>query len=156
MLNGSTYDSIEGVSLNGSNYELSFTGTGSNNTFNIYIDSVKIYSGNIDFSVSPATMSNLTNYGYSVSATIPDVTGMSLSEATAKLNAEGFFKLHTRYQNDAEVESGDVISQTPDAGSSSSYNSDTVITLIVSTGSGSGTENTESSETVEPEEEDYD
>ena len=156
VLNGSTYDSIDGVSLNGSNYELSFTGTGSNNTFNIYIDSVKIYSGTIDFSVSPPTMSNLTNYGYSVSATIPAVTGLSLADATAKLNAEGFFKLHTRYQNDAEVESGDVISQSPEAGSSSSYNSDTVITLVVSTGSGSGTENTEISETVEPEEEDYD
>ena len=157
VLNGSTYDSIEDVSLNGSNYELSFTGTGSNNTFKIYIDSVMIYSGDSDFSVSPATMSNLTNYGYSVSETIPDVTGQSLTDATAQLNAAGFFKLHTRYQNDPEVESGDVISQTPDAGSSSSYNSDTVITLIVSTGSGSGTESTEeSSETEGSEEIDYD
>jgi serine/threonine-protein kinase len=138
VLNGSTYDTIEGVSLDGSNYELSFTGTGSNNTFKIYIDSVMIYSGNIDFTVNPPAMSNLTNYGYSVSETIPDVTDMSLTEATETLNAAGFFKLHTRYQNDDSVPSGDVISQSPDAGSSSSYNSDTVITLIVSTGSGSG------------------
>ena len=157
VLNGSTYESIEDVSLNGRNYELSFTGSGSNNTFKIYIDSVLIYSGNIDFTASPPTMSNLTNYGYSVSETIPDVTGMSLTEATGTLNAAGFFKLHTRYQNDATVPSGDVISQTPEAGSSSSYNSDTVITLIVSTGSGSAVENTENGgEEETPEEEDYD
>ena len=142
VLNGSTYDSIDGVDLDGSNYELSFTGTGSNNTFKIYIDSVLIYSGNIDFTVSPPTMSNLTNYGFSVSETIPDVTGMSLTEASETLNAAGFFKLHTRYQNDNTVPSGDVISQTPEAGSSSSYNSDTVITLIVSTGGGFAEETT--------------
>ena len=149
VLNGSTYDTIEDVSLNGSNYELSFTGTGSDNTFKIYIDSVQIYSGNIDFTTSPPSMSNLTNYGYSVSESIPEVTGMSLTEATETLNAAGFFKLHTRYQNDSSVPSGDVISQTPEAGSSSSYNSDTVITLVVSTGAGSNQENTEPEENEE-------
>lgn len=145
VLNGSTYDSIDGVSLNGSSYELSFTGTGSGNSFKIYIDSVLIYSGDIDFSVSPPTISNLTNYGYSVSETIPEVTGMSLAGATETLNAAGFFKLHTRYQNDDSVASGNVISQTPEAGSSSQYNSDTVITLIVSTGPNSGSSEPDSS-----------
>ena len=133
VLNGSTYDSIDNVDLDGSNYELSFTGTGSSNSFKIYIDSVLIYSGNIDFTTSPPAMSNLTNYGYAVSDTLPDVTGMTLAEATETLNAAGFFKLHTRYQYDSDTPSGSVVSQSPEAGSSST--SDTVVTLVVSNGS---------------------
>ena len=136
VLNGSTYDVIEDVELDGSKYELSFTGTGEGNTFKIYIDSVLIYEGKIDFSASPPTVSNITNYGYSVSDTLPNVVGMSLTEATEELNAAGFFKLHTRYQNDSSYASGTVISQSP-RGGSSSYSSDTVITLVVSNGSSS-------------------
>ena len=136
VLNGNTYDVIEDVELDGSKYELSFTGTGEGNTFKIYIDSVLIYEGKIDFSANPPTVSNITNYGYSVSDTLPNVVGMSLTEATEELNAAGFFKLHTRYQNDSSYASGTVISQSPQGGSSS-YSSDTVITLVVSNGSSS-------------------
>ena len=51
--------------------------------------------------------------------------------------------------------SGNVISQTPEAGSSSQYNSDTVITLIVSTGPNSGASEPDSS-AEDAEEIDYD
>ena len=134
VLNGNTYDIIDDVDLDGSKYEISFTGTGSGNTFKIYIDSVLIYEGKIDFTDSPPTVSNLVNYGYTVSDTLPNVVGMSLTEATEELNAAGFFKLHTRYQNDYDYASGTVIDQSP-AGGSSSYSADTVITLVVSNGS---------------------
>ena len=156
VLNGNTYDTIEDVTLDGSSFEISFTGSGSDNSFSIYIDSVRIYSGTIDFSATPPSVSNLTNYGYAVSDTLPDVTGRSVDDATDELNAAGFFKVHTQYQSSSEYAYGTVISQSPQGGSSS-YDSSTVITLVVSSGSSShGQETTTGEGFVTSDEEDYD
>lgn len=154
-LNGSTYDVVDDVSLDGGSFEISFTGSGSDNSFNIYIDSVRIYSGKIDFSVTPPTVSNIKNYGYAVSDTLPDVTGKSLDDATEELSAAGFFKVQTRYQSSSEYSSGTVISQSPQGGSTS-YDGSTVITLVVSSGSSRSQETTEEEEFVTSDEEDYD
>ena len=155
VLNGNTYDTIEDVSLDGSSFEISFTGSGSNNSFSIYIDSVRIYSGDIDFTVTPPSVTNLKNYGYTVNETMPDVTGQSLDDAISELNAAGFFKINTKYQSDSAYAIDTVISQSPQSGAS--YDSSTVITLVVCSGSSSHNQEPSGGEDfVTSDEEDYD
>ena len=56
-----------------------------------------------------------------------------LARTLRALNAAGFFKLHTRYQNDSSVESGSVISQSPEP-SYGKIEKGSIIKLTVSQG----------------------
>ncbi len=136
MLNDNAYDMISDVKLDGSSYSLSFTGSGENNSFKIYVDSTLIYSGKIDFTTEPPKVSELTPYTYSNKETVPDVVGMSQSEAVERLKNFGFANVKIETQSSDTVFSGVVISQSPASSSSSQYQTSTVITLTVSEGPG--------------------
>jgi beta-lactam-binding protein with PASTA domain len=64
---------------------------------------------------------------------VPDVTGMSKSKATTKLEAAGF-KVSESYEFSSTVDSGDVSHQNPSAGGA--YPPKTVVTITVSQGAG--------------------
>ena len=64
--------------------------------------------------------------------TIPDVSGLSESDAQKRLEDEGFEKISSDFQYDDNVAEGDVISTTPAAGSKATK--DTDIKMIVSKG----------------------
>lgn len=133
-LNNNAYDSIADVSMNGGKYQLSFTGTGSNNAFKIYVDSVLICTGNIDFTTSPPSYSNVRNYQYSSKESIPNVVGYSESAAQSELRAKGFFKIRCSYECSDTVAKDIVISQNPQYDPSAQYSTGTSIELVISCG----------------------
>lgn len=134
FLNNNAYDSIDGVVLDGSSYTITYTGTGSSNPFKIYIDSVLIYSGNIDFSTTPPSISDLKSYDFAKKDYVPNVVGMSASDASAVLNAKSFTRVHTRYEASATVPEGFVISQSPAASETEAYSTDSMVTIVISSG----------------------
>lgn len=134
FLNNNAYDSISDVLLDGGSYSVSFTGTGASNPFKIFIDSVLIYSGNIDFTTSPPTISDLRQYEFAEKEIVPNVTGKEYTEAIDILSEAHFDRVHTRYEASDSVEPGIVITQSPEGGGSKTYSTDTVITLNISLG----------------------
>lgn len=136
-LNETAYDSIEGVSLNGESYQLSFTGSDKENSFKIFCDAVLIYTGDIDFTTTPPTFSNVHGYQLSTKASVPDVVGMTQSAAEAALAAAGFNKVRVITEVSDTVAEGLVISQSPIYSETAKYSTATIITIVVSEG-GSG------------------
>lgn len=148
FLNNNAYDSISGVLLDGSSYQVSFTGTGTSNPFKIYIDAVLIYSGNIDFTTSPPSISDLRQYDFAKKEFVPDVVGKSYDDAVSILDSAGFRRIHTRYESSETVAASCIISQSPVASKTNSYSTETMITLVIS--SGSSNESAEPSVTEQP------
>ncbi len=146
-LNGVQYDTIEGVSLDGGSYQLSFTGSGTDNSFEIYADSVLVYSGQIDFTTTPPTFSNVHGYQMSTKKSVPSVVGLSESSAEASLSGAGFNRVKVVYEASATVEEGIVISQTPVYSDSAKYSTATIVTLVVSKGAAEETTGNSGSET---------
>ena len=136
-LNEVAYDSIDGVTLNGENYQLSFTGSGDKNSFRIFCDAVLIYTGNIDFTTTPPTFSNVHGYQFSSKASVPNVVGMTQSAAEAALSASGFNKVKVTTEASATVPAGLVISQSPIYSETAKYSTATIITIVVSEGGAS-------------------
>ena len=136
-LNDTAYDSIEGVSFNGESYQLSFTGSDKENSFRIYCDAVLIYTGDIDFTTTPPTFSNVHGYQFSTKAPVPNVQGMTQSAAEAALAAAGFNKVKVNTEASDTVPAGVVISQSPIYSETAKYSTATIITIVVSEG-GSG------------------
>lgn len=133
-LNGVAYDTISGVSLDGGSYQLSFTGSGTDNSFEIYADSVLVYSGQIDFTTTPPTFSNVHGYQMSTKKSVPNVVGMSESAAEASLSGSGFNRVKVVYEPSDTVEEGIVISQSPIFSDSAKYSTATIVTLVISEG----------------------
>lgn len=133
-LNGVQYDTISGVALDGGNYQLSFTGSGADNSFEIYADSVLVYSGQIDFTTTPPSFSNVHGYQMSTKKSVPNVVGMSESSAEASLSGAGFNRVKIVYEPSSSVAEGMVISQTPVFSDSAKYSTATIVTLVISEG----------------------
>lgn len=136
-LNDLAYDSIAGVVLNGESYQISFTGSGKENTFKIFCDAVLIYSGNIDFTTTPPTFSNMRAYQFSTKVSVPNVVGLTQSEAETQLSAAGFNRVKFTTESSTTVPAGTVISQSPVYSDTAKYPTATIITVVVSSGSGS-------------------
>ncbi len=135
-LNETAYDSIENVILNGSSYQLSFTGSDKENEFKIFCDAVMIYTGSIDFTTTPPTFSNVHGYQFSTKAPVPNVVGMTQSAAETQLAASGFSKIKIETEMSATVPQGVVISQSPIYSETAKYSTATIITIVVSEGPG--------------------
>ena len=133
-LNDTAYDSIEGVSFNGESYQLSFTGSDKDNSFKIFCDAVLIYTGEIDFTTTPPTFSNVHGYQFSTKAPVPNVVGMTQSAAEAALASAGFNKIKVETEISDTVPEGVVISQSPIYSETAKYSTATIITIVVSEG----------------------
>ncbi len=133
-LNDSFYDSIEGVVLNGEKFQLSFTGTGKENTFKIYVDSVLVYTGDIDFTTTPPTISNVHGYQFSAKVSVPNVVGKTQAEAEAILNAAGFTRVKFTSEYNSVIPKGLVASQSPIYSTTATYSTATIVTVTISDG----------------------
>ena len=133
-LNGEVYNTYSNVTLDGSAFTISYTGSGEENEFTVYVDSSKLYSGNIDFTKSSGKVSNVYTYSVTARETLPNVVGMQQSAAMSEMAKLGFTKItvDTAYSND--VAKGVVISQTPVSSSLTKYSTDVQIRLVVSAG----------------------
>lgn len=128
--------------MDGSTYEVSIEGSGSEAPVKIYIDNKEYYSCIVDFTQSPGLVTHGTySTGNSVLSkkAIPDVRGLTLEQAKQRLNAEGFKNIEIEgvvVYTDAD--NGIVKNQSPSPtsssgifGTSSTYFTDTLIILTV-------------------------
>ncbi|MBQ6019274.1 MAG: Stk1 family PASTA domain-containing Ser/Thr kinase [Clostridia bacterium] len=130
-LNGkSVYEAS--VKLNGGAVDVTFTGKGSDNTFKVYLGSYELYAGTVDFRAEPPTLkvTKDNSAGYVSQKIVPDVKGLSLSNARKMLEKEGFKNISVIEKETDDYTPGSVISQTPEH-SSEPVSPDTEITLVV-------------------------
>ncbi len=140
FLNNNAYDIFSDVKLNGSEYNLSFTGSGEENTFKIYVDTTLIYTGTINFNTEPPTVANVVSYAYVEKKAVPNVVNLTKEKAIETLNAAGFTKITQTTQFSDTVAAGTVISQTPVYSDLAKYFTTTNITLVISLGPEGATE----------------
>lgn len=133
-LNDVLYETYPGISYAEDYFLVMFTGSGAENTFKIYCDAVLAYSGEIDFTTTPATISNVRNYQGSTKVSVPDVTAKTQSEAEATLSAAGFTRYKITYESSSTVAAGYVITQSPVYSDTVKYSTATIVTVVVSSG----------------------
>ena len=145
-IDGSDYDSREGVRLNGGSVTLSAGGTGVK-TFAVYIGDQLYTEGTIDFSRTTPYVNTSGVYEYTANqptsaqptnastVALPDLTGMTYQEAIDALQAAGFGTPNIVYEMSETVEEGTVIRVesdstyfTPDAAAAST------VTVVFSAG----------------------
>lgn len=111
-LNNVLYGSPTDVRLNGGTNKVEVKGTGVV-TYSIVIDETEIQSGKIDFSKSPATISDEQKNPDSYKVPVPNVIGESVASAKEKLKNAGFANVTVTSESGKTVSSGTVISQSP-------------------------------------------
>ncbi len=99
------------VSFSGETITITLKGSGANNTYQVVIDDHEIQSGKIDFTKTPAVVTDVKNSEFPVS--VPNVTGLSVSEAKDKLAASGFTNVTVTDESGKNVSSGTVKEQSP-------------------------------------------
>lgn len=88
--------------LDGSDYEISVTGSESTSVFKAFVDGKLIYKCNINFTTTPCNIYNTTTYAFEVTtgttedtttqqnASLPNVIGLGVEDAKLKLDDAGF------------------------------------------------------------------
>ena len=121
----------QSVILDGSEYTITVNGSGSSNHIKVYIDSELYYECNVDFTKSPAEISNVKRHDVSESSTIPNVVGSNEASAISILKSHGFTSVEVNYINVVDSsKNGKVISQTP-KNSSKAYPLSTTVIITV-------------------------
>lgn len=125
--------------LDGSNYECDIEGSGADASVKIFINDKEYYTCTVDFTQTPAVVSNEKySSGSSTRKAIPNVVGSSVDNAIDTLEANGFrnYKVESRVvYNQSEV--GKVVEQSPSSSSSpipglqQNYSTDTEVILYV-------------------------
>ncbi len=103
------------VSFSGETITITLKGTGSNNTYQVVIDDQEIQSGKIDFTKSPATVSDVKKTEFPVA--VPGVVGKSVKEARSDLETAGFTNITYVDESGNKVNpssSSKVVAQTPE------------------------------------------
>lgn len=114
--NNNEYETKNNVLFDGSTYDVTIEGTGKSNSIKIYADSDLIYQCTVDFTVNPATASNIvipTTSSPGQTAVVPNVVGKSESAAVQDLNDAGFTNIKKNYVPCSAYQNGTVISQNP-------------------------------------------
>ena len=144
--NAAVSDATAEVLLNGSTYSFTVSGSGKEDTLIVKINGSDIYSCKLNFTTDPVAVSNektiddayYESFYYGKTTTIPDVTGMTRAEATAKLNAKGFYNVTVETQTTLDPsKAGVVMSQRPSISGLDvfkQYSTDTAIVLVVGKG----------------------
>lgn len=133
-LNDNAYNIIPDVTLDGSHLSLSFTGSGEDNTFKIYIDNSLLYSGDIDFTKTTPEIKNVTAYTYSYKSNVPNVVGKSEADAKKVLSESFFDNVTVTTEYSDTVPAGCVISQTPVSSSLTKYSTSITVSIVISLG----------------------
>ena len=121
----------QSVILDGSQYTITVNGSGSNNAIKVYVDSDLFYECNVDFTKSPAAITNERKYDISESSTVPNVVGNTETMAISMLRNSGFTNIHVATETVSDfTKNGLVISQSPN-NKSKEYPLDTEITITV-------------------------
>ena len=116
------------VNAEGQSRVVTVTGSGSNNVVAIFVDDQKIYEAYVDFTKSPAEVTNVRTFKY---ATYIDVTGMEAFAAKSRLEDAGFTNIVFMFSETQSGTKGTVYKQNPSYSSTSGVNSSTEITLHI-------------------------
>ena len=76
--------------LNGGTKTYEISGKGANNKYTIFINDQNVQEGKIDFTQTPAKVSDVKNGSYDDKVALPNVVGKDVSEAKKTLETSGF------------------------------------------------------------------
>ncbi|MEE1012470.1 MAG: Stk1 family PASTA domain-containing Ser/Thr kinase [Acutalibacteraceae bacterium] len=124
--------------MDGTSYKFNVIGSGANASVKVFINGREYYTCTVDFTQSPAVVLHENYSQGSSKKAIPNVVGLSLEGAISQLEANGFknYVVEQRIVY-SESENGIVLTQSPEASSSSiigitqTYPLTTQITLVV-------------------------
>lgn len=116
------------ILCNGANYTYTLSGTGSGKSVQIKLAGSTIYTATVDFTTSPATLTNVKQYQIPVKKSVPNVEGMDEATAKGTLASAGFtnVKVDQRVTADSDMV-GKVIDVSP---SSTALTTDTITIYI--------------------------
>ncbi len=120
--------------LDGGTTNVTLSGTGADNSYTITIDDSPIQRGKVDFTQSPANVTQVENVVFENKVVLNNVVGMAEQDAIDRLNSAGFRNIETVKQNSSTVPVGVVISQVPSADGTTKFSTNESITLTVSIG----------------------
>ncbi len=120
--------------LNGGTSQFTLSGTGSDKSFIITVDDTPIQKGKVDFTQSPAVITEVENIVFENKVVLNSVVGMTEQEAIDKLNRAGFYNIETIKRPSSTVQPGVVIAQTPASDGVTKFSTSESITLDISTG----------------------
>ena len=123
------YKQFDEVLLAGGTKTVEIVGKGTK-SFNIKVNDQTIMKGSIDFTKSPAVVSNVEKTDYVEKLSVPNVVGKSVDEAKTILENAGFKNVDVFDADNNPVSSGTVVTQTP-ASDSTTYTLNQKITLNV-------------------------
>lgn len=112
------------VNCAGGTHTETVVGTGSGKQIVIKIGGNMVYSATADFTKTPGVLSNQKTYTIATKKSIPSVFGMTMAEAKAKLEAEGFTNV---VYGDGKTDTDTALRTNPMVGSS--VTTDTKITI---------------------------
>ncbi len=147
-LNDTAYDTFTDVVLDGSTLSVSYTGTGEENEFTVFVDNSKYLSGQIDFTKSSGKVHDVYRFPIASRETLPNVVGKSESEAKKILSDAGFTNVSVETTVRLDMPKGVVISQSPVSSDLTQFTTNTAIKLVVSAGAEERTEPTNTTEPV--------
>ncbi len=135
-INNSLFYTSGELYLDGGTSQFTLSGTGSDNSYTITIDDTPIQKGKVDFTQSPAVITQVEDIVFDNKVVLNNVVGMTEQEAIDKLVIAGFNRhnIETVKQSSSNVPAGVVISQTPRADGTTKFSTNESITLNVSTG----------------------
>lgn len=99
------------VSFSGETISITLKGSGANNSYQVVIDDQEIQSGVIDFTKSPAAVSDIKRSEFPVA--VPNVVGQPVTQARTTLENAGFTNILFVDSDGNKVSSGTVTEQTP-------------------------------------------
>ena len=129
-LGSDLYATYDEVLLSGGTKTIEITGKGSDQKFTVKINDQTILQGKIDFTKSPAEVSNEEKTVYVEKVPVPNVVGEDVSEALQILEKAGFTNVDVFDSENNPVSSGTVVSQLP-AHDTTTYTPSQKITLMV-------------------------
>ena len=134
-LNKELYYTSGELYLDGATKTYPVTGSGADCSYVVMIDDSPIQKGKIDFTKSPAVVSDVENLAYESMAILPNnLVGKTKDEAISQLNAAGFSNIEIVESPSDAIPSGSVISQSPVSDGVTKIATSTTITLTISTG----------------------
>ncbi len=111
-LGSEAYQTYNDVLLAGGTKTIEVKGKGTT-TFTVKINDQTVMTGNIDFTKTPADLSNIVKTEYVEKYSVPNVVGMSVSDALKTLEKAGFTNVDVYDKNSNKTSSGTVVSQLP-------------------------------------------
>ena len=141
-LDSELYKTYDEVLLNGGKKTVEITGKGTK-SFAVTVNDQTIMKGKIDFTKSPAVVSEIETVAYVEKLPLPNVVGLSVSDALAKLKNAGFTNVDVFDSENRPASSGTVVSQDP-VSDSNTHDTKLKVTLRVDTGSSSDSDSAQS------------